>query len=236
VTMFFGVPTMYSRLARSQRLGELKRLRLCVSGSAPLPAELMEFIEQGSGQRILERYGMTETIMNISNPYDGERRPGTVGLPLPGVEVKLSDTSEIMLRGPNVFPGYWRNEEATTAAFVDGWFGSGDVGELDEAGYFRIVGRAKELIISGGYNVYPREVEEAILEVDGVVEAAVAGTPDPEWGEIVTAYVVGVGIDDDAIRAHCRTRLASFKQPRLIVHREKLPRNALGKVLRDQLA
>ncbi|MCU1346446.1 MAG: AMP-binding protein [Acidimicrobiia bacterium] len=237
-TLFFGVPTMYARLARSPRLAELKALRLCVSGSAPLPAELMDLIERGSGQRILERYGMTETLMNISNPYDGERRAGTVGLPLPGVEVKLSPESEILLRGPNVFAGYWRNASATEASFVDGWFRSGDVGELDSAGYYRIVGRAKELIISGGYNVYPREVEEAILDVPGVVEAAVAGVPDPEWGEVVTAYVVRADstVTAELIAAHCRQQLAPYKQPRRFVWRDQLPRNALGKVQRDRLS
>jgi malonyl-CoA/methylmalonyl-CoA synthetase len=186
----------------------------------------------------LERYGMSETIMNISNPYEGERRSGTVGLPLPGVEVKLSDSGEILLRGPNVFAGYWRDPTATAASFVDGWFGSGDIGERDEAGYYRIVGRAKELIISGGYNVYPREVEEVILEVDGVVEAAVAGVPDDEWGEVVTAYVVRAhgGVTVEAIATRCREQLAPYKQPRRFVWRAELPRNALGKVQRDRLS
>ena len=175
-TLFFGVPTMYARLAGSPRLAELGRLRLCVSGSAPLPPAVFDRLADGSGQRILERYGMTETGMNVSNPYDGERRPGTVGFPLPGVELRLADDGEVQLRGPNVFGGYWGRPEATAAAFTDdGWFRTGDIGEHDPDGYLRLVGRARELIITGGLNVYPREVEDVLLEHPGVAEVAVAG-------------------------------------------------------------
>jgi malonyl-CoA/methylmalonyl-CoA synthetase len=174
-TLFFGVPTMYARLAASPRAAELGRLRLCVSGSAPLPPTVFQRLAERAGQRVLERYGMTETIMNVSNPYDGERRPGTVGLPLPGVELRLAggDQGEVLLRGPNVFSGYWGNQEATAEAFDDdGWFRTGDLGSFDDHGYLRIEGRSKELIITGGYNVHPREVEELLLEHPGASGSA----------------------------------------------------------------
>ncbi|HEX6475637.1 MAG TPA: AMP-binding protein [Acidimicrobiales bacterium] len=238
-TLFFGVPTMYSRLAASTRLGELGRLRLCVSGSAPLSPTVFERVAVGSGQQVLERYGMTETLMNVSNPYDGQRRPGTVGLPLPAVEVRLAPhpRGEILVKGPNVFSGYWRSEAATAAAFDDGWFRTGDVGELDEAGYLRIVGRSRELIITGGFNVYPREVEEVLLAHPGVADAAVVGTPSEEWGEVVTAYVVAghPRPRTDEVLELAAERLAPFKRPRVLRFVDSLPRNALGKVQRDEL-
>ena len=240
-TLFFGVPTMYSRLASSPRVAELGRLRLCVSGSAPLAAELHERIARDAGVAVLERYGMTETVMNVSNPYDGERRPGTVGFPLPGVELRLEDDTgsggQILLRGPNVFPGYWRRDDATRAAFDDdGWFRTGDIGAFDPDGYLRIVGRAKELIITGGYNVYPREVEDVLLEHGGVAEVAVIGVPSEEWGESVVAVVVPAGeLDVDELVAFADARLASFKRPREVRLVDALPRNALGKVLRHEL-
>jgi malonyl-CoA/methylmalonyl-CoA synthetase len=238
-TLFFGVPTMYSRLAASARVGELGALRCCVSGSAPLPASLHEQLATSAGVQVLERYGMTETIMNVSNPYDGERRAGTVGFPLPGVEVRLADTTaEIQLRGPNVFPGYWRRPEATAESFTDdGWFRSGDVGAFDDEGYLSIVGRAKELIISGGYNVYPREVEDVLLTHDGVREVAVVGEPSDEWGETVVAVVVPAreAVDADALLAFAADQLAPYKRPRRIRFAAELPRNALGKVLRSEL-
>jgi malonyl-CoA/methylmalonyl-CoA synthetase len=242
-TLFFGVPTMYARLAASPRAVELAALRLCVSGSAPLPASLHEQLATRAGVRVLERYGMTETIMNVSNPYDGERRPGTVGFPLPGVDVRLDtgedgdDAGEILLRGPNVFPGYWRREDATRAAFTDGWFRSGDVGELDADGYLSIVGRAKELIISGGFNVYPREVEDVLLAHPAVAEVAVVGEPSDEWGELVVAVVVPTGEppSEAELLAHAARDLAPYKQPRRVRFVDALPRNALGKVLRHEL-
>ena len=238
-TLFFGVPTMYARLAAEPRLGELARLRLCVSGSAPLAAALFERIAEGAGQRVLERYGMSETLMNISNPVDGERRPGSVGLPLPGVEVELAADGEILLRGPNLFAGYWEDEEATAAAFTaDGWFRSGDLAERAADGYYTIVGRSKELIISGGFNVHPREVEEVLLAHPAVAEVAVAGTPSEEWGEIVTAYVVPRGEpppDPDELMAFAAARLATYKRPRAVHLVTALPRNALGKVTRAAL-
>jgi malonyl-CoA/methylmalonyl-CoA synthetase len=238
-TLFFGVPTMYARLAASPRASELSRLRLCVSGSAPLPASLHDELSTRAGVRVLERYGMTETIMNVSNPYEGERRAGTVGFPLPGVEVRLAvDTGEILLRGPNVFPGYWQRPAATAESFTDdGWFRSGDVGAEDPDGYLRIVGRAKELIISGGYNVYPREVEDVLLEHPGVREVAVVGEPSDEWGERVVAVVVVAATppDPDELLAFAAEQLAPYKRPRAVRFVDALPRNALGKVVRSEL-
>jgi malonyl-CoA/methylmalonyl-CoA synthetase len=237
-SLFFGVPTMYHRLAESSRVGELARLRLCVSGSAPLPAELHRTLAERGGQQVLERYGMTETLMNVSNPYDGERRAGSVGLPLPGVELRLGQDGEIQLRGPNIFAGYWERPEASADSFTDGWFRTGDLGGLDADGYLRILGRSKELIISGGFNVYPREVEEVLLTHPDVAEVAVVGTPSDEWGEVVTAFVVPTGDqpDPDALLAFAAEQLASFKRPRLLHFIDALPRNALGKVLKHDLA
>lgn len=235
-TLFFGVPTMYHRLAASPRVGELARLRLCVSGSAALPAELHHALAERGGQRVLERYGMTETMMTVSNPYEGERRAGSVGLPLPGVEVRL-DGGEVLVRGPNVFGGYWERPKASAAAFEDGWFRTGDLAAADPDGYIRILGRAKELIISGGLNVYPREVEDVLLAHPGVAEVAVVGTPSAEWGEIVTAVVVpgAPAIGERELQAFAAERLAPFKRPRLWRFVDSLPRNALGKVLKHEL-
>jgi malonyl-CoA/methylmalonyl-CoA synthetase len=202
---------------------------------------------------------MTETGMNVSNPYDGERRPGTVGFPLPGVELRLAATrgtggvppteaagaarrGEIELRGPNVFSGYWGRPEETAAAFTpDGWFRTGDIGEFDGDGYLRLVGRARDLIITGGLNVYPREVEDVLLEHPAVAEVAVAGVSDAEWGEVVTAWVVPAPAAAASrpaaseLTAFAADRLARFKCPRQVVFVEALPRNALGKVLRHEL-
>ena len=238
-TLFFGVPTMYARLAGAPRLGELARLRLCVSGSAPLAPALFERIAAGGGQRVLERYGMSETLMNISNPVGGERRPGSVGLPLPGVEVDLAADGEILLRGPNLFAGYWKNERATAAAFTgSGWFRSGDLAERSADGYYTIVGRSKELIITGGFNVHPREVEEVLLAHPAVAEVAVAGTPSEEWGEVVTAWVVPRGStppDAGELMEFAAARLVAYKRPRAVHFVTRLPRNALGKVIRAAL-
>jgi len=236
-TLFFGVPTMLHRLADHPHAAALRRLRLLVSGSAPLAAELHARLAERTGQVCLERYGMTETGMLVSNPIDGERRPGTVGFPLPGLALRLAASGEIEVRGPNVFAGYLDRPDANAEAFTaDGWFRTGDLGALDAEGRLSIVGRAKELVISGGYNVHPREVEEALLAHPAVREAAVVGTPSREWGELVTAYLVSereVGLDE--LRRHLAERLASFKHPRVVHRVEELPRNALGKVQRHRL-
>ena len=241
-TLFFGVPTMYHRLVAAGRAADLSGLRLCVSGSAPLPAALHAAVSDAVGRPVLERYGMTETLMNTSNPYDGERRAGTVGFPLPGVEVGLDPTGEVLLRGPNVFDGYFERDAANAEAFRDlgdgggPWFATGDLG-VDDDGYLVLRGRSRELIISGGFNVYPTEVEDVLARCRGVGEVAVTGTPSDEWGEEVTAWVVPDGPPPslDELRAHCEGRLATYKQPRLVRMVESLPRNALGKVVRSQL-
>jgi len=235
-TMFFGVPTMYHRLAQSARAGELARLRLMVSGSAPMPAELHARMFDVTGCNVLERYGMTETVMLVSNPYEGERRAGSVGLPLPGVELRLvGDPAEVQVRAPSVFSGYWGNRNATAEAFDGDWFRTGDLGSVDEDGYVSIVGRSKELIISGGMNVYPREVEDAVRTHPDVSDVAVVGTASDEWGELVTAYVIGGQVSLDDLRAHLGGRLAAYKQPRQLHLVDELPRNALGKVQKHML-
>jgi malonyl-CoA/methylmalonyl-CoA synthetase len=236
-TLFFGVPTMLHRLVEHPNAGRLARLRLLVSGSAALSADLHERIAARTGQLTLERYGMTETGMLVSNPVDGPRRPGAVGFPLPGVQLRLAASGEIEVRGPNVFAGYLDRPDANAEAFTaDGWFRTGDLGELAADGSLRIVGRAKELVISGGYNVHPREVEEALLSHPAVREAAVVGTPSAEWGEVVTAYLVSereLGLPE--LRAHCREQLAAYKHPRIVHRVASLPRNALGKLQRHRL-
>ncbi len=241
-TLFFGVPTMYHRLMASGRAADLAGLRLCVSGSAPLPAELHAAATAAIGTVVLERYGMTETLMNTSNPYVGERRAGTVGFPLPGVEVTVDATGEVLVRGPNVFDGYFERDAATAEAFRDlgdgggPWFATGDLGE-DVDGYLSIRGRATELIISGGFNIYPTEVEDVLAGCPGVAEVAVVGTPSDEWGEEVTAWVVADGTPPtvETLRAFCADRLAPYKQPRRVQVVDELPRNAMGKVVRSRL-
>jgi malonyl-CoA/methylmalonyl-CoA synthetase len=252
-TLFFGVPTVYVRLLSmpAETAREIGRhMRLFVSGSAPLPPQVLEDFRKLFAHTILERYGMSETIMNISNPYDGERRPGSVGFPLPGVQTRIvgeagqdvpdGETGELYLKGPNVFSGYWRREEATRAAFVDGWFKTGDLAQRSSDGYYTLCGRRSDLIISGGFNIYPREIEEFLMEQPEVAEAAVAGEPDPVRGEVPVAYVVPKGdakgaCDTAALEARCRESFASFKIPRKFVIVEKLPRNALGKVQKHLL-
>ena len=244
-TLFFGVPAMFIRLLElpaevARRIGA--RLRLAVSGSAPLPAEVHEKFRQLYGSVILERYGMTETLMNVGNPYAGERRPGTVGLPLAHVSLKICDeanapvpdgtTGEVWVKGPNVCSGYWRRPEATAAAWTDGWFRTGDIGVRAADGYITLQGRRSDLIISGGFNIYPREIEELILEQPGVHEATVVGMPDPLRGEVPVAYLVvdAAKFDEVATVARLRSQLASFKQPKAFVRVDSLPRTALGKV------
>jgi len=237
-TVFFGVPTMYVRLlevepAAARQIG--KFVRLFVSGSAALPAHVLEEFRALFGHTILERYGMTETLMIASNPYAGERRAGTVGLPLPGVAIRLVD-GEIQVRGANVCSGYWRREEATRTAFVDGWFRTGDLAELSADGYCTLRGRKSDLIISGGFNIYPREIEEFLMEQAEVGEAAVVARPDALRGEVPVAYVVlKTAIETCELEARTRDQLASFKVPREFLVVERLPRNAIGKVQKHLL-
>ncbi|MGH9657051.1 MAG: AMP-binding protein, partial [Bryobacteraceae bacterium] len=237
-TVFFGVPTMYVRLLdvapdAAREIGSF--MRLFVSGSAPLSPQILEEFGLLYGHVILERYGMTETLMNIGNPYAGERRAGTVGIPFPGVSVKIED-GELYVRGPNVFAGYWRREDSTRSAFVDGWFRTGDIASRSADGYYTLHGRKSDLIISGGFNIYPREIEEFLMEQAGVAEAAVVGRSDRVRGEVPVAYVVPRGaFDAAALESACRASLASFKVPREFVAVEKLPRNALGKVQKHLL-
>jgi malonyl-CoA/methylmalonyl-CoA synthetase len=237
-TLFFGVPTVYVRLLdlpedTAREIGAF--MRLFVSGSAPLPAQVLEDFRGRFGHTILERYGMTETQMNLSNPYLGERRPGSVGFPLPGVSVKIHD-GELYVRGPNVFAGYWKREEATRAAFVDGYFRTGDICERSDDGYYTLKGRRSDVIISGGFNIYPREIEEFLLEQQEVTEAAVTGVPDNVRGEVPVAYVVcHPDFDPQNLESRCRSAFASFKVPRSFVRVDALPRTALGKVQKHLL-
>ena len=251
-TAMMGVPTFYTRLLADDRFDRqlVAHMRLFVSGSAPMLAETHLQFEQRTGQRILERYGMTETNMNTSNPYDGERRAGSVGFALPGVEVKVTDpesgsrladgeTGMIEVRGPNVFLGYWRKPEKTAEELRDdGFFITGDMGVIDEDGYLHIVGREKDLIISGGYNIYPKQIETEIDALDGVVESAVFGIADADFGEAVAAAVVldgGAALDRDSLLQQLAPQLARFKLPRKIVFVDELPRNAMGKVQKNLL-
>ncbi|MBX0326136.1 acyl-CoA synthetase [Oscillochloris sp. ZM17-4] len=270
ITMFFGVPTIYGRLLHvapreesAERSGHFSRrlssLRLFVSGSAALPPQVFEEFRNTFGHAILERYGMTETVMNLTNPYAGERRPGTVGGPFPGQEARVvgvrsrqplpaGEVGEIQVRGPHVCAGYWRNPTATAEVFgADGWFSTGDLGMCSADGYFTITGRARELIISGGYNIYPREVEERLLAHPAVAECAVRGLPDADFGEQVAAWVVMTpeSRPSDAaaeaalsaeLTAFCREGLAAYKRPRQIHYVDALPRNAMGKVQKHLLA
>jgi malonyl-CoA/methylmalonyl-CoA synthetase len=248
-TLFFGVPAMYVRLlntatGQAREIGRF--MRLFVSGSAPLSAQVFEDFHRLFGHFILERYGMTETLMIISNPIIGERRAGTVGLPLPGVSLRLLDpegkpvpdgtTGEVYVRGPSVCAGYWRRAEATQAAFVDGYFRTGDLAERSPDGYYTLQGRRSDLIISGGFNIYPREIEEFLEEQPAVAEAAVVGVPDAVRGEVPLAYIVPRGAPDAAaLEAACRASLASFKVPRAFIMVDKLPRTALGKIQKHLL-
>ena len=234
-TLFFGVPTVYVRLLETppdaaRAIGE--QMRLFVSGSAPLPAHVLEQFRALFGHTILERYGMTETFMNTSNPYIGERRAGTVGFPLPGVSARIVD-GELQVRGPNIFAGYWRRPDATAAAFTsDGWFRTGDLAEVSDDGYYTLLGRKSDLIISGGFNIYPREIEELLLE--HVAEATVVGEPDAVRGEVPVAYITGE-FDAEQLERICREQLASFKVPRRFVRVDAIPRTALGKVQKHLL-
>lgn len=251
-TSMMGVPTFYTRLLGDARFTRdlAAHMRLFVSGSAPLLADTHTAFETRTGHRILERYGMTETNMSTSNPYDGERRAGTVGFPLPGVDLKITDAEtgatlpngevgQIEVRGANVFKGYWQMPEKTAAELrEDGFFITGDLGTVDADGYVSIVGRNKDLIISGGYNIYPKEVELVLDEQPGVLESAVVGVPHPDFGETVLGILVaepGAWIDEDAVMAAVQDGLARFKHPRALVVVDALPRNTMGKVQKNVL-
>jgi malonyl-CoA/methylmalonyl-CoA synthetase len=250
-TLFFGVPTMYVRLldvegASARGIG--RSLRLAVSGSAPLAPQILSEFERLYGHRILERYGMTETLMTLSNPYDGERRAGTVGFPLPGVETRIVDDSgsdvetgtvgELMVKTPTLCAGYWNQPELTARAFKDGWFRTGDLAMRSDDGYYTLCGRRSDLIISGGFNIYPREIEELLGEHPAVAEVAIAGAPDRVRGEAPMGFVVlakGATASEADLIEFCRARLASFKVPRAIRFVDRLPRTALGKVQKAAL-
>ena len=248
-TVMMGVPTYYTRLLADPGLtrAATAHMRLFISGSAPLsPATHAEWRER-TGHAILERYGMTETNMITSNPYEGDRKGGTVGMALPGVEVRITglegvlpqgEAGAIEVRGPNVFRGYWRLPEKTAEEFRDGWFVTGDMGAFDTEGYLSILGRTKDLVISGGLNVYPAEVEAALDDLPGVAASAVIGVPHPDFGEAVVACLVaatGARLDEAGVRAALRDRLAAFKIPKRVLVLEDLPRNAMGKVQKAEL-
>jgi malonyl-CoA/methylmalonyl-CoA synthetase len=251
-TVMMGVPTFYTRLLKDDRFTRelVGHMRLFTSGSAPLTADTHRAFEERTGHAILERYGMTETNMNTSNPYDGDRVAGTVGFPLPGVDLRVADRDtgrelpqgeigSLEVRGANVFKGYWRMPEKTRAEFrEDGFFITGDLGFIDERGYVHIVGRDKDLVISGGYNVYPKEIEQVIDELPEVLESAVIGVPHPDFGEGVTAVVVpreGQTVDPDRVLGALKGRLARYKQPKRVFTVDKLPRNVMGKVQKNEL-
>jgi malonyl-CoA/methylmalonyl-CoA synthetase len=249
-TVFMGVPTMYVRLLDEASFTRhaARNMRLFISGSAPLLTDTFQSFEQRTGRRILERYGMSETVMLTSNPYDGERVGGTVGVALPGVHVRVraneqecavGETGDIEVKGPNVFGGYWKMPEKTREEFTaDGFFKTGDVGRFDERGYLSIVGRSKDLIISGGYNVYPKEIESLIDEMEGVLESAVIGVPHRDFGEAVTAVLVaqaGKQVQAAQIIAQLKGKIASFKVPKQVHVVTELPRNQMGKVQKNIL-
>ena len=250
-TTMMGVPTFYTRLLQHPGLTKdaARTMRLFISGSAPLLAETHREWQDRTGHAILERYGMTETNMNTSNPYDGARIAGTVGFPLPGVEVRVADPETgallaqgeigvLEVRGPNVFGGYWRMPEKTASEFRDGWFITGDLGLIDARGYVSIVGRGKDLVITGGFNVYPKEVETEIDSIPGVIESAVIGVAHPDFGEGVTAVVVkkaDAALTETDITARLEARLAKFKQPKRVFFVDDLPRNTMGKVQKNVL-
>jgi malonyl-CoA/methylmalonyl-CoA synthetase len=239
-SVMMGVPTFYTRLLANPQFTReaAAHMRLFISGSAPLLESTFAEFEDRTGMRILERYGMSEAVIITSNPLDGDRIPGSVGYPLPGVDLRIGggeETGVIQIRGPSVFSGYWRMPEKTAEEFTaDGWFITGDVARREADGRVWISGRAKDLIISGGYNVYPKEIELILDELAGVTESAVVGVPHPDFGEGVVAVVIGSG-DEAAMIAECRRQLAPYKSPKRIVFVDELPRNAMGKVQKNLL-
>jgi malonyl-CoA/methylmalonyl-CoA synthetase len=248
-SLFFGVPTMYIRLldlppVSANKIGQFMRLFVC--GSAPLSSQTMADFKEKFGHDILERYGMTETLMNISNPYVGERRPGTIGFTLPGISAKIilpdgtaagiEEEGEVYIKGPNVCAGYWKREQATIDSFSDGYFKTGDMGVYSADGYITLKGRKSDLIISGGFNIYPREIEEFLLEQPGIVEVAVIGIPHGTRGEMPVAYIVAnENYDAKYIEEICKKTFASFKIPRDFILVDHLPRTALGKIQKHLL-
>jgi malonyl-CoA/methylmalonyl-CoA synthetase len=251
-SLFMGVPTIYQRLLSVEDAGsfDLGHMRLLTSGSDRLPDETFHAFREVFGHTLLERYGMTETGMNLSNPLEGERRPGSVGLPLPGVEARIADADsgeilpdgqvgEVQIRGSHVFKGYWQQQDKTARVFTsDGWLRTGDLGLQEPDGYYVLKGRSKDLIITGGLNVYPPEVERVLAEYPGVETSAVIGCPDPEWGERIVAVVVpepGATMRADEVTAFCRARLAAYKCPKELHIAADLPRNAMGKVQKNEL-
>ena len=249
-TVMMGVPTYYTRLLSNSKLKKecCSNMRLFISGSAPLLKETFDNFQDKTGHTILERYGMTETGMNTSNPLNGERRAGTVGLPLSGVTVRVVDesgegmatydTGDLQIKGPNVFSGYWRMPDKSAEDFTDdGFFNTGDKGAIDSDGYVSIVGREKDMIITGGLNVYPKEIELIIDEIHGVKESAVVGVADSDFGEAVIAVIVSDGstLNEEKITSICKAQLANFKVPKRICFIEDLPRNAMGKIQKNLL-
>jgi long-chain acyl-CoA synthetase len=251
VTVFAGVPTMFSALLHypDRDRYDLSRLRLCISGGAAMPVEVLRAFEAAFGTVVLEGYGLSETspVASFNHP-DAERKPGTIGTPIKGVEMRVIDengdevpqgeTGEIVIRGPNVMKGYWRRPDATAAAIKDGWFRTGDLGRVDEDGYFSIVDRKKDMIIRGGYNVYPREIEEVMHEHPAVAEVAVVGMPHPDLGEEVGAAIVlkpGATATVDELRDHAKRQVAAYKYPRTIWIVEELPKNATGKIVKREI-
>jgi long-chain acyl-CoA synthetase len=251
VTIFQGVPTMYTAMLHHPGKDEydVSSLRLCISGGSAMPVEVMRGFEEAFGCKVLEGYGLSETSPVASfNHADRERKPGTIGTPVEGVEMKVVDeegrdveqgeVGEIVIRGHNVMKGYWNRPEATEEAIKDGWFSSGDMGKIDEDGYFSIVDRKKELIIRGGYNVYPREIEEVLYEHPAVKEAAVVGVPDEKMGEEVGAAIVlkaGAECDEETLRAFVKDEVAAYKYPRKIWFVDELPKTATGKIVKREI-
>jgi len=240
-TALMGVPTYYTRLLQAEGLAATSaQMRLFVSGSAPLLAQTHRDWQARTGHTILERYGMTETNMNTSNPYDGPRKPGTVGLPLPGVELRIDapagEIGGIEVRGDNLFSGYWHMPDKTAEELRDdGWFITGDLGQMDDDGYVTIVGRNKDMVISGGFNIYPKELETLLDALDGVVESAVIGLPDADLGEVPVAVLVASGLSEAGVLAAIAPKLARYKCPRAVYFVDELPRNTMGKVQKNAL-
>jgi malonyl-CoA/methylmalonyl-CoA synthetase len=250
-TVFMAVPAMYAKLMEylGDKKLDFKHMRLWTSGSAPLLAQDFEKIKKTFGKEPVEREGMSETGMNFSNPIRGKRKPGSIGIPLPdlavrivdpdsGIDVQPGQTGEIWLKGPAVTPGYWRKPAETAKAFEQGWFRTGDLGNVDQDGYYYLTDRIKHIIISGGENISPKEVEIVINQVEGVAESSVVGIADAKWGEKVVAAIVtksGAKVNFDKIVAHCKKHLHSWKSPKEIVFVEALPRNTMGKVLKEEV-